>query len=256
VVRCPYRWRRNLLTSHLRKRPLCIGSFVKKPRKKYAKLTVDGGTSEAARNIISAKGVPCIDLGNNPPNDWLTFVFQQVETEWILTTYDDEIPSPAMLAFVDGAVKFSTKFVWGFPRVSCRYDYSSDELQYSQFLPFGPLANATFQWRLLARGDDPKERRTAGAEAILFDFDWVARTFAERVERIRYPSSDDQSSKALSSFRLYEAIPESWHRLARLRDRRFEALARAIYGPRDAKVTTDLGAPSGSAVYGTGGPHR
>ena len=130
-----------------------------------------------------------------------------------------------LLAFVDKAVRHSTNFVWGFPRVHCRYNVSREELQYSQFLPFGPLANADLQWRLIARHDGPKERRSAQRDAILLSFDWVARSFAERVCGIR-DHPDDRTPSSLTSFYLYETIPDNWHMWSCLQDDRFEKIAR------------------------------
>jgi hypothetical protein len=197
-----------------------------------ATFTLDGGTSVATRKLLSAKGVSCIDIGDESPGDWPRAVLEKTGTEWILITRDDEIPSPALLAFADRTVKYSTNFAWGFPRVHCQYDPSSDELRYSQFLPFGPLANASLQWRLVARGDGPKERRTAAADAVLFNFDWAARSFAERVGLLRNDAPDGMPQASLASFNLYESVPERWHMWVRLREERLEEIARLMHSAR------------------------
>jgi len=197
-----------------------------------ASFTLDGRTSGATRQLLSAKGVSCIDIGNEAPGDWPRTVFEKTGAEWILITCDDEIPSPALLAFADRAVKYSTNFVWGFPRVYCQYDPSSDELRYSQFLPFGPLASASLQWRLVARSGGSKERRTAVADAVLFNFDWVARSFAERVGQLRNDVPDGRARTSLASFELCESIPEKWHMWVPLREERFEEIARLIHRSR------------------------
>jgi hypothetical protein len=118
---------------------------------------LDARTSDGTRSLLSVKGAACIDLGRKRRVDSLTAdIFSIVSTDWILLVDEDELPKPALLNFVDKAVEHSTEFVWGFPRVHCRYDTCSGELQYSHFLPFGPFANADLQWRLLARQAGPK----------------------------------------------------------------------------------------------------
>jgi hypothetical protein len=199
--------------------------------------TVDGRTSGETRSILAANSVTCIEISGEPRDDSHLAVFSAIDTDWILRAYDDELPTPALLAFVDRAVKHSTNFVWGFPRVHCRYDAATDELRYSQFLPFGPLASADLQWRLVSRDDHPKERRSAATDAIFLNFDWVARSFAERVHQLR---SQAVAPASLASFGLQEAIPDDWHMWASLRDRRFEDLARAIHRAEAEAVGTKI----------------
>jgi hypothetical protein len=193
---------------------------------------VDGRTSPGTRRLLLDKDVRCVEIGDATAGGWSKATLEQVGTEWILVARDDEIPSPALLAFADRAAEYSPKFVWGFPRVHCGYDSVSDELRYSQFLPFGPLAKASLQWRLVARGDGLKERRAAAADAVLFNFDWIARRFAERVGHLRKCAQDDEAQMTLASFELLEGIPETWHMWTCLREERFEEIARLMHRSR------------------------
>jgi hypothetical protein len=96
-------------------------------------------------------------------------------------------------------------------------------------LPFGPFATADLQWRLVARGADRRQRRLAGAEAVLLGFDWVVRSFAERLERLRLlQEHTGQAPTWLAPLSLHEAVPENWHMFARLPSEKYEDFARAV----------------------------
>lgn len=199
-----------------------------------AVLALDERTSDAARALLSAKGAPWIDTGEERHVDALMdYIFAAVRTDWVLRLEDAELPTPALLNFVDSAVQQSTTFIWGFPRVHCRLDGSGSELHYSQFLPFGLFARADLQWRLVPRPGSPKERRSAATDAVLLNFDWIARSFMERVDRLRSGRRDaGQPLTSLAPFHLQETIPESWHMFSPLRDERHSDFARRIHRSR------------------------
>ncbi len=195
---------------------------------------VDARTSDESRGLLSAKGAVCIDMGQDQQVDFLTpEIFKLVGTDWILRLDDDELPAPAVLNFVDKAVEHAPEFVWGFPRVHCRYDNQSGELQYSQFLPFGPFAKADLQWRLMARPGTPTQQRAAGREALLLSFDWVVRSFVERVARLK--CRDGQTIPSLAPLYLQEAIPENWHMFAPLPNQKYKEFARRTDHTRTQK---------------------
>ena len=196
--------------------------------------TLDSTTSAETHAILASAGAACIDIAGMPQEESMAAIFHAVNTEWLLLTYDHELPTPGLLAFVDQAVNHFPGFVWGFPRVRCRFVESTEELQYSQFLPFGPLANADRQWRLMARYDGVREQRTAASDALLLSFNWIARSLAERVDPLR-----TAPLASFASLDLQEAIPEPWHMWATLPDERFTRLARALHLTR-----SDTGGPS------------
>lgn len=189
---------------------------------------VDDRTSDETRCLLSTRGAASRDLRDEYRDSALiSSVFASTETHWILRVGDDELPTPALLNFVDKAAECSEDIDWGFSRVHCRYDSSGDELQYSQFLPYGPFAAADLQWRLTARAPGPKERRSASSDAVLLNFDWVVRSFAERVERLRAHESQDRVASLLP-LHLHEAIPENWHMFVPLRSEKYREFARGI----------------------------
>ena len=191
-------------------------------------------TSGAVRTLLSSKGAVWIDTsGERRVDDLIDHIFAGIRSNWILRIDDTELPTPALLNFADRAVEHSAAFIWGFPRVHCRFDASRSELHYSQFLPFGPFARADLQWRLVPRPGGPKERRAATTDAVLLNFDWIARSFMERVDRLRLGSRDDgQPLTSLAPFYLQEAIPESWHMFSPLHHDRYRDFARRLYQSR------------------------
>jgi hypothetical protein len=194
--------------------------------------TLDGATSDATRDVLAARRAACVDITREPPSDAHHAVFRATGARWILRLYDDELPTPGLMAFVSRAVTHSSAFVWGFPRAYCWYDVSRDELTYSQFLTRGPLAGSDLQWRLMARPSGATERRAATAGAMVLSFDWVARTFLERVMRVETDARSEGTSRSIASLCLFEAVPEDWHMLAPLRDERLEELARRLHHSR------------------------
>ncbi|SDB54197.1 hypothetical protein [Bauldia litoralis] len=190
---------------------------------------VGRGTSAETARLIVDRGARYIDIGYAPPDAWSEAALEEVGTKWVLIARDDEIPSPAMLMFADRAVEYSPNFIWGFPRVHCSYDSASDEVRYSQFLPFGPLAASVLHWRMVARSDGPKERRAAPAETLLFSFDWIVRSFAERIGRLPNDPQHDGSRMILASFELPEGVPETWHLWTRLPEARLGQIVRLMH---------------------------
>jgi hypothetical protein len=191
--------------------------------------TVDARTSEEARKVLSTRGAACIDIRDDHRGDASTSdEFRNIETPWLLRVDDDELPTPALLNFVDKAADYSTEFEWGFSRLHCRYDRSSG-LQYSRFLPYGPFAGVGREWRLTARSSRQKERRAAIADAILLSFDWVVRPFAERVTRLQAGEVPaDQLALSLASLHMHESIPESWHMFTSLPGKQYVEFAQKI----------------------------
>ena len=205
---------------------------------------VDARTSDGTREVITNKGGNFVDVfGEHPRVESLMYdIVAKVKSPWILRLDDDEVPSPALLRFVEKAIDGSTEFTWGFPRVSLRYDKGRRELQYSQFLAVGPIGGADRQWRLFSRdgvtlidclhtpGFVPNSKRLAPADAMLFHFDWVLRSLGERIKKVRsYEAQDPVSARALASFALYEMVPESWHMFVKLTYGPYVKLAKKLF---------------------------
>ncbi|MEO8622967.1 MAG: hypothetical protein ABI625_17975 [bacterium] len=194
---------------------------------------LDAATSDDARRILSARNATRIEVrAERHEGSFAAAIFDKLPTDWILLLGDDELPTPVLLNFVDKAVEHSTDFVWGFPRAHCRYD--SETLQYSRFLPFGPLATADLQWRLFARQPGEKERRSARTDAIILSFDWVVRSFDERLARLAaHTLTVDQAASSLASLYLHEAVPEQWHMFMPLPDDGYSRFASRIHRSRE-----------------------
>ena len=136
----------------------------------------------------------------------------------------------------------SHRVLWGFPRVHCRLHAASQELQYSQFLPLGPLAGRDLQWRLLPKkgiefedrlhssGVLSTDRRLAPPHAIIFHFDWVLRSHAERVKKIAaYSNQDAKATEALAHICEYELVPEDWHMFTKMRHKPFVDFCKKVH---------------------------
>src|SRR5262249_18371840 len=150
---------------------------------------VDRRTTDGTREVICKMKKEFVEVSGRWPRveSLLADIVSKIDSQWILRFDDDELPSPGLLDFVDRAGAEAPDVVWGFPRVHCRLAPTTDELQYSQFLPLGPLAGRDLQWRLFskngARFDDrlhssgivSKEARPAPPNAVIFHFDWVLR---------------------------------------------------------------------------------
>ena len=184
-------------------------------------------TSPETRAALNDQRLAHVEI-DGERKDWLDAVREAAGTDWILRIQEDELPSPGLLAFADRATGFANTFVWGFPRVYLRYDSLGNDLHYSRFLPFGPLANADIQWRLLSRSEGPMERRLAVPEALLFSLDWVVRTFAERAGRLAAQTDGVEAPTRTAPFHPFESVPEKWHMLTRWPDQRFEEIARTV----------------------------
>jgi hypothetical protein len=187
-------------------------------------------TSDGTRDLLSSRGSRVVRVGEHARVDLVAAdALAATGADWVLLLNDDELPTPALLHCVDSAVEQSAASVWGFPRVYCRHDASSDALQYSQFLPFGPFANASLQWRLFARHDGPTERRSSRTDAILLSFDWLLRPLAERVDRVAQGEvADGRTVPTLAHFSLPEAIPERWHMFTPLPNETYQELGRRL----------------------------
>ena len=75
-----------------------------------------------------------------------------------------------------------------------------------------------------------KEQRVAPANAILFHFDWVLRSYDERIRKITaYAYQNSQAAKAMAHMSIYEMVPEEWHMFAGLTHMPFVGFARSIH---------------------------
>lgn len=192
---------------------------------------LDSKTSKPTRDCLVGNGASYIEFDKEDASSSITeHVVNAVTTEWVLWFSDSEVPSPALINFVNKAVKYSTEFMWGFRRIHCRYAARSGELQYSQFLPFGPFASESCQWRLVAKHFGVRQKRSAPYDAVFLNLDWVTRPLMKRIDWLESSKSPGgQTVSGLSPLLLMETIPESWHMFAPLRSEAYIKYAQAIW---------------------------
>lgn len=224
---------------------------------------LDTRSSDGTRDLLSARSARFIEVSGEHRRleSVMPDILAKVDSEWILRVDDDELPTPGLLEFVDQAVRYSAQYVWSFPRAELRYDAQIGTLQYSQFISFGSLAHGlhplahVFQNlhdRLFTRrgielrdllhtpGFVPKMPRTSRPDALIFHFDWVLRSLAERIEKLRsYEAQDFKRARAAYHCALYETVPESWHMWAPVRDERYASFAKRIYRATRAEPETE-----------------
>ena len=205
---------------------------------------VDARTSDETRKVLAKKKSAYFEVRGEHPRveSLMQNIVSKLKSQWILRLDDDEVPSPALLKFVDKAIEGSTEFTWGFPRVYLRYERALDEVQYSRFLPIGPIGGADRQWRLFSKsgvkladalhtpGFIANCKREAPGDAVMFHFDWVLRSLGERITKVRsYEAQDRTPARALAHLCLYEMVPESWHMFTKLDHRPYVDLASKIF---------------------------
>ena len=205
---------------------------------------VDTRTSDKTTSLLSAKGSKYVLVRGKHPRveSLIGEIMAKIDAEWIIRIDDDELPSPGMLRWVDKVIGTRAHATWGFPRVYCRYDVRKRELEYSQFLPIGPLAGRDRQWRLFRRnevelsdrlhtpGFVAQNKRPAPDSAILFHFDWVVRSRLMRAQKVKtYEEQDAALARSLAHLSLYETVPRSWHMFTQLSFEPYRQFARKAH---------------------------
>ena len=214
---------------------------------------VDARTSDATRAVLDAGNARHVEVSGEHARveSLIPDILAKVDTRWILRIDDDELPTPALLNFVCGAVDQSSEFVWEFPVANLRYEPGKRELQYSQFLSFYAFADGARlhrQARLFSRdgikvedvlhssGYAAADARTAPSEALIFHFNWVLRSRSERAEKLRsYEAQDLVRARAAAHYSQFEEVPESWHMFAALPDERYRDFAQLLYRSRERR---------------------
>lgn len=207
---------------------------------------VDSHTRDATRTLLEQAGQTWVEVSGDAPRveALMLDVVKRIDAPWILRLDDDELPSPGLLKFCEEAINGSAP-VWGFPRVTVRWDPSRAVLEYSRFLSIGRHADMDRQWRLFrpdsvvlhsrvhTAGLDTTSKAPAPDEAFVVHFDWVLRTESQRREKLqRYAAQVDPSTLEPPVMLLPEAIPEEWHLFQPLMLPQFVEFARRVYQSR------------------------
>lgn len=204
---------------------------------------VDSRTRDATRSVLEQSGQTWVEVSADAPRveALMPEIIRRIDTKWILRLDDDELPSPAFLKFCGEAITRSAP-VWGFPRLSVRWDPDRAVLEYSRFLSIGPHANLDRQWRLFrpdsvvlhtrvhTAGFDATLKAPAPDAAFFVHFDWVLRTESQRRDKLtRYAAQGDPNILPPPVTPPYEAIPDEWHLFEPLELPQFAAFARRVY---------------------------
>jgi hypothetical protein len=179
--------------------------------------------------------------------DLLPAIGALVRTPWCLRIDDDELPTTALISFVNNSAVGDNKKPVGFSRALLRYDPSHDRLERSHFLVYGPDCDFDRQWRLFqpkevtydtrlhSSGFFIEKGQRAPEEAQILHFDWILRSEAQRRAKLaRYMLQSEAVARDLQHFTVAELIPRDWHLLLEFGGPRLAGFAREIYLRADA----------------------
>ncbi len=144
---------------------------------------------------------------------------QVCRTKWVLRIDDDELPSLAMLKFVQEAITNEEIDVYGFSRYQCAVSRNGEGLVHRDVSP-----SVHRQWRLYQPAKvrfihglhtpgfvwEDEKAVAAPTEASLIHLDWAVHTYDERRKKIeRYDAHTPNEGTKWRAFYLYEEHPLS-----------------------------------------------
>ena len=146
---------------------------------------------------VASRLVPDTRLIRNPGSiveDLIPLIAQMFATQWILRIDDDELPTLAMMQFVEEAIGHNEVAVFGFLRHQCAISRAAGLLHAR-----GVSTSLHRQWRLFqpTRVTFHNSLHTPGlladgiyesgpASASLIHLDWAVHTLAERREKLEF----------------------------------------------------------------------
>jgi len=144
---------------------------------------------------------------------------QVCRTKWMLRIDDDELPSLAMMKFVQEAITNEAIDVYGFPRHQCAVSRTgiglvhrdASSLVHRQWRLYQP-AKVRFIHKLHTPGFVWEDKRALAApsEASLIHLDWAVHTYDERLKKVeRYDAHTLNQGTKWRAFYLYEEQPLS-----------------------------------------------
>lgn len=192
-----------------------------------------------------------IKTGNHPRVESLLLsVIPRIDSQWILRFDDDEAPSRALLRWIGANLSSLNAPAVGLPRQWVRLD-PTGQPQGSRCAQAGGAWGADRQYRLF----QPKllslndEMHTPGfklgrcidapAEACMYHFDWIIRSYADRQVKIRrYEWQSAGGGQAFAAYYLPEDHDPDFYDFRPISDPDIAALARRLArrnGWRDAR---------------------
>lgn len=217
---------------------------------------IDARTRDATRDIIAHHKCRAFEVSG--PAEAVEFLLApiaaRVDCPWILRIDDDEIPTAALIDFVDTAAERDDVVTLGFGRAQLRYNRCRGTLERSNFIAFGPDTDFDCQWRMFRPADVRFEAQVhspgfaitssqkAPAEAQLLHFDWVLRDEAERRAKLaRYEALSPIRAQECRHFTVPEIVPESWHIFTDITDEQLNAFARGCTSVAPNRLGTSPG---------------
>jgi hypothetical protein len=208
---------------------------------------VDARTSDKTRQILRHQGVEFTEVvpEYNRVEDILWRVAQQSKAKWILRIDDDEMPSEAMLRWIDQNLPAIGSNIVMFPRRWCWLD-PNGFLVYTQaknfyWMPQHPnlidpqarlFRPEHVQWQrdIHTPGFVIENASVAPPEAFFCHFDWIVRNLAARLQKLSiYDAQQQGAGSDFSNFYIPERRPLEELCLTRFSTNEFDRLARDLH---------------------------
>jgi glycosyltransferase involved in cell wall biosynthesis len=153
---------------------------------------------------------------------------ERCRTKWMLRMDDDELPTLAMMEFVQKAISQEGAVAYGFKRHQCAVSRSGKLLDCTEISPLDHV-----QWRLYQPArmtyvnglhtpgfvlDGSLKNSHAPSEARMIHLDWSVHTYDERKRKVeRYDAHTSNAGTRWRSYYLYEEQASSGESFAELR---------------------------------------
>jgi glycosyltransferase involved in cell wall biosynthesis len=197
---------------------------------------VDDGSDDNTL-AVAKRFAPTVVPLSNPCHFVVESLIEQMSercrTKWMLRIDDDELPTLAMMQFVQQAISEDGAVAYAFPRKRCAVSGSGRLLRSTEISPVDHR-----QWRLYqpAKMNYVLRLHTAGfevdgsrmesqvpSEASMIHLDWAVHTYEFRKRKVeRYDAHTANEGTKWRAYYLYEEQPGSRHGFAELRLPEFE----------------------------------
>jgi glycosyltransferase involved in cell wall biosynthesis len=203
---------------------------------------VDDGSDDNTL-AVAKRSTPTVVPISNPCHFVAEGLIEQMSercrTKWILRIDDDELPTLAMMQFVQKSMSEGRALAYGFPRNQCAVSRSGRLLRSTEI---SPLEHR--QWRLYQPAkmnyvhglhtpgfevDASVRESQASSEASMIHLDWAVHSYGCRKRKIeRYDAHIPNEGTRWRAFYLYEEQPVARQAFAELRLPEFGKACAAI----------------------------
>lgn len=199
------------------------------------------GTAELLRGLGAE--LQMISPPENRVESMLEMTRDLVHTQWVIRFDDDEMPSAALLAWLDqelagvhaASIAFSRRDAAWVDGALCfsrmeHYYWLPERLDYlnPQWRGFRPAA-VRFSTAIHSPGFDIDDHTLVPPSAYFIHFDWILRSVAQRMEKLRgYERQRQGAGWAFAQFYLPEHHHMDTNRWTRFETAEFDTLAEAL----------------------------